>query len=312
MIRALNFITKDTNIDFMGKKKIAFTFSTLLVLASLFFVATKGLNYGIDFSGGILIEVQTDEVADLKAMRSTLNELKIGEIGLQSIGKSGKEIMIRAQAAGDDEKEQMKSLNKIKEALGSDGIEYRRVELVGPKVGSELIDDGIYAVIFSILAICAYIWFRFEWQFALGAMIALTHDVISIVGVFALMQMDFSLTTIAAILTIAGYSINDTVVSFDRVRENLRKYKKKPIEELLNQSINEMFSRTLLTSITTLLAVIAIFVLGGDALKGFSFAMIWGVVIGTFSSMYIAMPFLTLFNLRKSSAPVNNPYESVE
>ena len=309
-MKLFSLLTKDTNIDFLGKRKFAFLLSALLVIASFMELGINGLNYGIDFSGGILMDVRTDGPADIKDMRDKLGNLGIGEVNLQTIGDTGNEVMIRAQAENIDEKSQMDAIIKIKQILG-DSVEYRKTELVGPAVGGELKEAGLIAVVTALLAIAAYIWFRFEWQFAAGALIALTHDVITTVGVFSLLGMDFGLTTVAAILTIAGYSINDTVVSYDRVRENLRKYKKMPIFELLNKSTNDMFSRTLLTSITTLIAVVAIFIFGGDALKSFSFALIWGVVIGTYSSIYVAMPFLTYFDLRAKKEVVS-PYGDID
>jgi preprotein translocase subunit SecF len=188
----------------------------------------------------------------------------------------------------------------VKTALGSDVASYRRTEFVGPKVGGELIEAGILAVVLSLLAIMVYVWFRFEWQFSVGAIVALTHDVISTIGVFSINEHEFNLATVAAILTIAGYSINDTVVVFDRIRENLRKYKTMPIHELLNLSLNQTLSRTLLTSITTLLALLAIFFFGGAVIQDFAFALIWGVVIGTYSSIFVAAPVVMMLNIRQS------------
>ena len=310
MIKALNFLDKETHFDFISKKIYAYVFSITLILLSVSLLFAKGLNWGIDFSGGVLIEVKSEKEVDLASIRSILSNLNLGEIGLQSMGDDNQEIMIRAQLAGDDEKAQVKALETIKEALG-EGYDYRRVEIVGPRVGSELIKSGILAVVLSVIGITAYIWFRFEFPFAIAAMISLIHDVIIIIGSFALFQFDFSLTTVAAILTVAGYSINDTVVNFDRVRENLKKHKKMPIIELLNLSINDMLSRTILTSSTTLFTVLAIFLLGGEALASFSFALILGIFFGTFSSVYIAMPILLSFDLRKVAAPVG-PYDRVD
>lgn len=297
MLKAIKIFPEKTTFDFLGKRKIAFGFSGLLMVISIVSVLVMGLNFGIDFAGGILIEVKTEGQADIKTMRKTLSSLKLGDVSLQGIGENGDEVMIRVQRQDGEEDKQMEALNSIKKALG-DSVEYRKTEMVGPKVGGELIQDGILAVVFAILAISVYIWFRFEWQFALGAMIALIHDVIATVGIFSVLALDFNLTTIAAIMTIAGYSINDTVVSYDRVRENLRKYKKMKISDLLNLSINDMLSRTMLTSCTTLVAVLSIFIFGGDVLRTFAFAMMWGIVIGTYSSMYVAMPFLEFFDLR--------------
>lgn len=310
MIKILRFLTKETNFDFISKKRYAYLFSIILVIASIFSVFTQKLNWGIDFSGGILIEIKAEKAIDLPALRTTLNSLNLGEVGLQSIGESQQEVMIRAQMSGNDEKAQTQALELIKNTLGA-GYEYRRVEIVGPRVGQELIKSGILAVILSVMGISAYIWFRFEFPFAISAMLSLIHDVIIIVGAFSFLRLDFSLTTVAAILTIVGYSINDTVVNFDRVRENLKKHKKMPILELLNLSVNEMLSRTILTGLTTLLTVVAIFILGGAALKNFSLALILGIFFGTYSSVYIAMPILLLFDLRKVAQPVG-PYDRVD
>ncbi|MBY0431931.1 MAG: protein translocase subunit SecF, partial [Rhodospirillales bacterium] len=233
-------------------------------------------------------------------LRHTLNGLGLGEVALQAAGTVGTEVLIRVQRQEGDETNQLAALAKVKQALGQ-GYEYRRTELVGPKVGDELVRDGVLAVALSILAIAAYVWFRFEWQFGVGALIATFHDVISTFGVFSWTQMEFNLTTVAAILTIAGYSINDTVVEYDRVRENMRKYKSMSLYDLLNLSVNETLSRTILTGGTVLLTVIALYFLGGEVLEGFGFAMIWGVLIGTYSSIYVAMPVLIYFKLRPDS-----------
>ena len=220
--------------------------------------------------------------------------------------------MIRAQAKELNEKEQMTVVNQIKQVLGND-YEYRRVELVGPQVGDELKKAGVIASVIAVLAISAYIWFRFEWQFALGAMIGLIHDIITTVGLLSFFGFDFSLTTVAAVLTLAGYSVNDTVVTYDRVRENLRKFKKMPQYELLNKSINDIFSRTILTGCTTMLAALALFIFGGDTLRSFSFTIVWGVVVGTYSSIYVSGVFLNLFDLRKAQEEkVINPFGNVE
>ena len=296
-MKLFSWVTKDTNINFMKDAKLAAAFSILLCIGSIACMSLKGFNYGIDFSGGILMEIKSDSVIDLELMRKDLSEVDIHDVNLQTIGETGEEVMIRAQADGMDEKQQMATINQIKQTLGS-SYEYRRVELVGPQVGDELKLDGVIASIIAVLAISAYIWVRFEWQFALGAMIGLIHDVLTTLGVLSLFNFDFSLTTVAAILTLAGYSVNDTVVTYDRVRENLRKYKKMPQVELLNKSINDIFSRTILTGLTTLLAALALFVFGGDTLESFSFVIVWGVIIGTYSSIYVSAAILNLFDLR--------------
>lgn len=298
-MKIFSWITKDTNINFMGARKLTYVISGLSMILAVFFIFTKSFNYGIDFSGGILMEIKDDQVINLDTLRKELDHLDIGEINIQTIGDSGQEVMIRAQAQMLDEKEQMKAVNEIKKILGSD-VEIRKVELVGPQVGDELKRDGVLASVIAVLGITLYVWFRFEWQFALGAMIGLLHDILVTVGLLSLFQIDFSLTTVAAILTLAGYSVNDTVVTYDRIRENLRKYKTMPQVQLLNKSINDIFSRTLLTGFTTLLASLALLIWGGDALRSFSFTLVWGILIGTYSSIYVSTVILDWFDLRKS------------
>ena len=298
-MKIFSWITKDTNINFMGARKLTYAISGISMILAVFFIFTKSFNYGIDFSGGILMEVKDEQVIDLDKLRAELSHLNIGEINIQTIGETGQEVMIRAQAQMLDEREQMKAVNEIKRILGND-VEIRKVELVGPQVGDELKRDGILASVIAVIGISLYTWFRFEWQFALGAMIGLVHDILVTVGLLSLFQIDFSLTTVAAILTLAGYSVNDTVVTYDRIRENLRKYKTMPQVQLLNKSINDIFSRTLLTGFTTLLASIALLIWGGDALRSFSFTLVWGILIGTYSSIYVSTVILDWFDLRKS------------
>ncbi len=308
-MRVLKLIPDDTNLGFIVRKNLFFIFSAIIVVGSIFFYSTKGLNYGIDFKGGILMEIQTtDGPADLAVMRQTLSDLKLGDVSLQEFGAQN-EVLITVQAQQGGEKAQATAVEKIKAVLGAN-IEYRRTEFVGPKVSDELLMDGIYAVGAAIFAILLYVWFRFEWQFGLAAVVALSHDVISTIGIFSLMGMEFNLTTVAAVLTIAGYSINDTVVVFDRVRENLRRYKTQPLPELLNRSINETLSRTIMTSVTTLLALLSLYLLGGEVIRGFSFAMIWGVLIGTYSSICLAVPMLLYLNVRHRSGTDKNEQEA--
>ena len=286
-----NFIKAGTKYSFLPFRKLFFIFSAALILVSVGLYLTKGLNYGIDFKGGILIEVRTaGEKADIAGMRAQFKNSGLGEVALQEFGQPT-DVLIRVQRQDGGEKAQQEAVKIVKKLLG-DKVSYRRTETVGPKVSAELFLDGIYAVLAAIFAILLYIWFRFEWQFGLGAVIALLHDVLSTIGLFALLQLEFNLSTVAAVLTIAGYSINDTVVVFDRVRENLRKYKKLPLDELFNNSINETLSRTVMTSVTTLLALLALYILGGEIIKDFSLAMIWGVIIGTYSSICLAVPLL--------------------
>ena len=306
-MRGLNLIPAGINLAFITRRKLFFTFSILLILGSLGTLVSKGLNYGIDFKGGIMIEIKTPQAADIGSMRQTLGSLGLGEITLQEFGEPN-DVLIHIQRQQGDEKAQMAAVGKIKSVLG-EKVEYRRTEFVGPKVSDELFWDGILAVSLAIGAILVYIWFRFEWQFGLGAVFALSHDVISTIGIFSLLGLEFNLTTVAAVLTIAGYSINDTVVVFDRVRENLRKYKKMPLPELLNNSINETLSRTVITSVTTLLALLSLYFLGGTVIRDFSFAMIWGVLIGTYSSICLAVPLLLYMKVNRTGALVGEKSE---
>ncbi|WP_135078112.1 protein translocase subunit SecF [Terasakiella sp. SH-1] len=312
-MKHLHLVPAGTTIDFVGKKIMFFAFSVVLILASLGLFGTKGLNYGIDFKGGIMMEVRTKSgPADIGQLRDQLGGLGLGEVSIQEFGEP-EEVLIRIQRQEGDEKAQQRAVLAVKDVL-KDSVEYRRTEFVGPKVSEELFMDGVMAVSFAIAAILVYIWFRFEWQFGMGAVIALIHDVISTIGIFALLGMEFNLSTVAAILTIAGYSINDTVVVYDRVRENLRKYKKMELPELLNKSVNETLSRTVMTSVTTLLALLALYILGGEVIRGFSFAMIWGILIGTYSSICLAVPILTYFAIRRGDEEEdeNSEIEKVE
>jgi preprotein translocase subunit SecF len=381
---ALTIVPAGTKLPFVRFRPAYFAFSGLLLALGIFLYATQGLNFGIDFRGGILIEVGTKPVngvrppAKIDEMRRRLGALKLGEVSLQEFGKP-QDVLIRVEKQDGDERAQIAAIRKIRNsfslvAFGTDPakperkltngsylipgvlnnakieavqtalkgvkdvdvkaasgkaititltkppaeakalraqvtavkdalstVQFRRQEFVGPQVGGELIEAGIIATVLALLAIMLYVWFRFEWQFAVAAVVALVHDVLLTIGLFAFLQEEFNLATVAAILTIAGYSINDTVVVFDRVRENLRKYKKMPMAELMNQSINETLSRTVMTSVTTLLALFSLFFFGGEIISGFSIALIWGVVIGTYSSICLAVPLLLLLNLKRSS-----------
>lgn len=298
MISLLKLLPQEFTFDFIRRRWIGFIMSGLLTVASLVSLGVQGLNFGIDFAGGILIEATAPENTELASIRKALNELNLGDVSVTTFGDSGRDVSIRIGQQDGGDQAQGQALALVKATLG-DGYTYNRVDVVGPKVGDELIMDGIMAVGGAILIICIYIWLRFEWQYSIGAMIALLHDVITAVGIFSIFQLEFDLTIVAALLTIAGYSINDTVVQYDRVRENLRRYKKMELPELLNRSLNEVFSRTLLTSGTTLLAVLALLFLGGDVLRGFSLAVAWGVIAGTYSSFYMALPLLMYLGLRR-------------
>lgn len=297
----LKIMPHGTSINFIGMRKVAFVLTMIIIIGSIVSLATRGLSFGIDFKGGILMEIKTtDGPANLASMRATLNDLNLGEVTLQGLADRDNEVMIRIERQDGGEEAQGAAQVKVKEALGPN-VQYMRVESVGPKVGQELVNRGILAISLAVLGIAAYIWFRFEWQYGVGALVSTFHDIISTFGLFSITGMEFNLTTVAAILTIAGYSINDTVVEYDRMRENLRKYKKKSIPELINLSINETLSRTILTGGTVLVAVLALYIFGGEVLRGFSLAMIWGVLLGTYSSVFVAMPMLVYFNLRNIS-----------
>ncbi len=297
-MRPLVFLRKTPNIDFMRLHKAGFVFSSLLGLVSVVMFLTTGLNYGIDFKGGVLIEVRAVHgPADLAAMRGKLDALGFGETSLQSFGGPDEVLIRLPQQPGGDTGQQV-AVNKVRAALGG-GIEFRRTEVVGPTVGQELVRAGVLATVLALVAIAAYVWFRFEWQFGVGAMISTLHDVLTTVGLFAVLQLEFNLTTLAAILTIAGYSINDTVVIYDRVRESMRKYKSMDLKTLINLSLNETLSRTILTVSTVALAALSLLIFGGEVLRGFSIAMLWGVGIGTYSSLFIAAPLLYYIRPRR-------------
>jgi preprotein translocase subunit SecF len=287
-MKLLRLVPDRPNINVIGIRKITLVFSALLVVASIVLAISPGLNFGIDFRGGTVIEVRMPGPADVAGLRTQLAGLGLGEVSLQRFG-ADTDVLIRVQEQpGED---QSIVIQKVQEALG-DGVEYRRTEFVGPTVGEELKEAGFIAVAVSLLGIFAYIWFRFEWQFSVGALVALMHDVLATIGLFAITGMEFNLATVAAVLTIAGYSINDTVVVYDRVRENLRRYKRMAMPDLLNLSVNETLSRTVMTSLTTLLALIALATFGGEVIRGFCIALIWGIIIGTYSSVFIAVPAL--------------------
>jgi preprotein translocase SecF subunit len=303
-MRSFRLIPDDTRIPFVRYRHWAYAFSGALVLLTLILLPTKGLNLGIDFRGGILMEVGMPTAApDLAAMRSALGDLGLGEVALQEFG-SPSDILIRVEHQAGGERGQTAAVDEVKAALaehfGQD-VSYRRVEFVGPKVSADLLWAGTQATIYALIAILAYIWFRFEWQFAVGAVVALIHDAVTTLGLFSLLGLEFNLASIAAILTIIGYSINDTVVIYDRVRENLRRYKAMPLPELIDRSINETLARTVMTSLTTLLALLALLLVGGPTIRDFTIAMIWGILIGTYSTIYVASPMVLHLHLRRES-----------
>ena len=296
-------IFSDTlNIDFMRHKMFGFALSAIVILGTIGLLATKGLNFGIDFTGGMIIEIQVEPAPDLSILRADLNDLELGSIAIQEFG-SPNDVLIRVpqQDGGPDaQKAAEQSIRQVLDGVVDSNVDYRRVEFVGPQVGEELIQAGVMAVIFSIFGIMAYVSVRFEWQFGAAAIIALIHDVFAIIGFFALTQKQFDLATVAAILTVAGYSINDTVVIFDRVRENLIKFKKLPLIDLANKSLNETLSRTLLTSFTTFLALGALWLFGGAVIRGFVDALMVGVIVGTYSTIFVALPKLLWLGVKRS------------
>jgi preprotein translocase SecF subunit len=297
----LKLVPDKTNVPFMRLRRAAIGFSSLLGVLSIVLLVILGLNFGIDFRGGTLIQVKTQGPANISSMRVALGGLQLGDFALQEFGEAD-EVLIRVQRQDGDNADQQVAIELIKRALEAtvDGdIEYRRVEFVGPQVSEELKRAGALALGIALGAMLLYIWFRFEWQFSVGAVTALVHDVILTFGFFAITGLEFNLSIVAAILTIVGYSMNDTVVVYDRVRENLRKYKKTDLKELIDLSINDTLSRTTLTSVTTLLALIALAVVGGPVIAGFVLAMIWGVVIGTYSSIFVAAPVLLYLGVRR-------------
>jgi preprotein translocase SecF subunit len=296
-MKLISFIPEDTKIPFMGARLITFPISMALVALSLLAVAIVGLNYGIDFVGGTVIEVRSKAgPADLGKIRTELSELQIGEVQVQGIG-APEDVLIRVGQLEGGDLAQQASVDKIKAVMG-DGYEYRKVETVGPRVSADLRRDGIIAVVVSLFLVLVYLWFRFEWQFAVGAVVTTIHDVVLTLGLLSMVGIGFDLAVIAAILTIVGFSLNDTVVIYDRIRENLRKYKKMPLPELIDASINQTLARTIRTSTTVFLAVSALLIFGGEALRGFNFTMLAGVVIGTYSSIVVSAPALIFLNLR--------------
>jgi preprotein translocase subunit SecF len=302
----LRLVPENTSWDFFSRPKLWLGISAALILLSLVSFVLQGLNYGIDFRGGTTIRTESAEPVDVGAYRDALQALELGDITISEVfdptfGPDQNVAMVRIQAQEGQESVSVETIERVRAALRevAPDIAFVSVESVGPKVSGELIQTAIIAVLLAIGAVLVYIWLRFEWQFALGAVAALVHDVVLTIGIFSELQIRFDLAIIAALLTIVGYSLNDTVVVFDRVRENLMKYKKRPLREVLNISINETLSRTFMTSATTLLALISLFVLGGDVIRGFVFAMIWGVIVGTYSSIFIASATLLLLGVKR-------------
>lgn len=296
-MKLLRLVPDDTNLPFMSWRRITFPLSGLLSLLAIVLFFAAGLNFGIDFRGGTLIEIQSKAAsADLGTIRSTLGSLDLGEVQLQRFGAPSDVLIRLAQQPGGEEAQQA-AVNKVKTALG-DGYDYRRVEVVGPRVSGELVQNGILGMLVAIIGILIYLWFRFEWQFAVGATIATLHDVVLTIGFFSLTQIDFDLSSVAAVLTIMGYSVNDTVVIYDRIREMLRRHKRMPISELLDLSMNSTLSRTVITSTTVILSLLGMFFFGPEAIQSFVQAMLFGAIVGVYSSAFIAAPILIYLGVR--------------
>lgn len=302
MWTGIKLIPDHTKIDFVGGRFFAFFVTFVMIAGSLVLLFTHGLNYGIDFTGGTLVEIQSEQPPDLEKLRETLNNQELGEISIQEFG-SPRNLLIRMPSQGEDPAVQKTAVEKIKTAINSEvaNVDYRRIEFVGPQVGKELKLKGVYAVVFSLIGIMAYVWFRFEWQFGLAAVISLIHDVTAVLGFMAITGKTFDLSTLAAVLMVAGFSINDTVVIFDRIREIMRKYRKKPLAEVCNIALNETLSRTIMTSMLTILALISLWIFGGEVIQGFVSALLFGFVVGTYSSIYVAASLLLYLGLRPNN-----------
>lgn len=305
--KPIHWVKTNTNIDFVAKRWWAFGVTIALVVLTLGSLAVQGLNLGIDFKGGILLEAKSAQAIDVAALRGNLATLNLGDVSLQEFG-SAQDVLIRIQRQDGDEKAQMAAIERVRSLMGP-GYEYRRVEVVGPTVGRELFHAGIMATLFAIFAISIYVAVRFEWQFGIAAMIATLHDVFVTLGLFSVLQLDFNLTAVAALLTLAGYSINDTVVIFDRIRETMRRHRAPDLRTVINDSVNQTLSRTIMTAGTTLLALIPLVLFGGHSMLNFSLALTWGIIVGTYSSIYVAaslliyMPPLKQFIGRTPAAP---------
>ena len=288
----LVLIPDNTKIKFVSKNKLCLALSVLMILGTIALVAFRGINFGIDFTGGALIEIQTEKPANLDSLRKGL-----GNVSIQTSGTVN-DVTIRIPLATNDSEEQAKIVNAAKEKISAHAgskVDFRRVDFVGPQVGEELIGKAIYALLGAFGAIMLYVWFRFEWQYGVGGLMALMHDAIAVIGFYAVTQIEFNLTSVAAILTVIGYSINDSVVIYDRMRENLRKYKKMPLPEMIDLTVNETLPRTLMTSVTTLFALIALIAFGGEVLASFSWGTAFGIIIGTYSSIYVSALMLLVF-----------------
>ena len=300
----IRLIKKTPNINFLERKTLFFITSGILSIISFIFLFVKSLNFGIDFKGGLLLEISLKKNYEINLIRNNLSKIVPGDFSIQNLDNSENNYLIKIETYTNEKENNQKLILEIKETLNKEFLEvdYRRLEYVGPTVSKELIKAGIFSILIAISAMLAYIWFRFELPFAIGAVAALIHDIVLTIGMFSITSLEFNLATVAAILLIIGYSMNDTVVVYDRIRENLKKFKKISIISLLNKSVNETLSRTINTTITTILALLALYIFGGSIIKDFSFAMIWGILIGTYSSILIATPVLVHLNVKRTQS----------
>ncbi len=312
----LKLVPKETKVDFFSFSKITISLSSALVIGTIIAFFTMGLNFGIDFRGGTMLMVETPEAVEVGEYRDLLSDVVEGDVTVTELsdpaaaltGEENNVIMVRIEQIGDDAAVQNDLIKEVKATLSDafEGIVFLQTDSVGAKVSGELVQAGVLAIVLAVGAVLFYIWLRFEWQFSVGAVVALVHDIFITIGIFCVTQIEFNLTIIAAILTIVGYSLNDTVVVFDRVRENLRRYKSMELKDVLNLSINETLSRTIMTSVTTLIALLTLYFLGGDVIRGFTFAMIWGVVIGTYSSIFVASFILLRLGVKRDWDKTDN------
>lgn len=307
IIKFIQLVPTGTKIDFFGHRFYAFLASLVIIGGSILCMSVKGLNFGIDFTGGTVMEIQTPVDPDIAALRSRLNTLELGDVSTQEFG-STRDLLIRLPQQDGGAEVQQAAVAKVRQAVtsefsGKGEVDFRRTEYVGPQVGDELKRAGFFAIAIAMTGIMAYIWIRFRWQYGVGAMLALLHDVFGILGLFSLTQMHFDLSTLAAILLVAGYSINETIIIFDRVRETLRKYKKMPMEQVINYSINSTLPRTVMTSGSTILAIFALWLFGGEVIRSFVSALFLGILIGTHSSYFVSTPSLYYLKVRGGSRP---------
>lgn len=315
ILKLIQLVPEGTKIDFFGHRFYAMFASLIIIGGSLLCLSVKGLNFGIDFTGGTVLEIQVQADPDLAKLRTELNGLELGDISIQEFGEK-RDLMVRLPQQDGGPEQQQAAIQKVQQNLtthfGEGKIEFRRVEFVGPQVGEELKKDGFLAILFAILAIMGYIWIRFEWQYGIGSLLALIHDVVGILGLFSLTQMHFDLSTLAAILLVAGYSINETVIIFDRIRENMRKFKKTRMPDIINLSINQTLPRTVMTSGSTILAIFALWMFGGEVIRSFTSALFVGILIGTHSSYFVSSQALFYLKLRPDTATTDGEGEPAQ